>query len=193
MEDPTSSSARSSSDITDLDRSLTRHSAETIGHAANRNSTTEEAVTSFGEPLHVSVTRGTSRFRSIQRSFSRPLSIGDEEAATGVAEAGNPGGFNLTGWLTGRQEQQGPPFAKRVGLVFDDLTVYGDDVANRHIGSLVTPFYKIIKNAAHGFGVKKLFSASAVKPLLHSMSGVVEDGEMLLVLGQPGAGCSTLL
>ncbi|ORX67340.1 hypothetical protein DL89DRAFT_295090, partial [Linderina pennispora] len=187
------SSASSSSDRTDVDRKQTRQSADTIGRAAARNSTTEEAVTSFGEPLHVSVTRGTSRFLSIQRSFSRPLSVGDEEAATGVAEAGYPGGFNLTGWLTGRQEQQGPPFTKRVGLVFDDLTVYGDDVANRHIGSLITPFYKIVKSAAHGFGLKKLFSAGGMKPLLRNMSGVVEDGEMLLVLGQPGAGCSTLL
>ncbi|KAJ1956832.1 ATP-binding cassette transporter snq2, partial [Linderina pennispora] len=187
------SSASSSSDRTDVDRKQTRQSADTIGRAAARNSTTEEAVTSFGEPLHVSVTRGTSRFLSIQRSFSRPLSVGDEEAATGVAEAGYPGGFNLTGWLTGRQEQQGPPFTKRVGLVFDDLTVYGDDVANRHIGSLITPFYKIVKSAVHGFGLKKLFSAGGMKPLLRNMSGVVEDGEMLLVLGQPGAGCSTLL
>ncbi|KAJ1754521.1 ATP-binding cassette transporter snq2, partial [Coemansia sp. RSA 1824] len=47
----------------------------------------------------------------------------------------------------------------------------------------------------HGFGIPKLMSKSGDKHrlLLKNMSGVVEDGEMLLVLGRPGAGCSTLL
>lgn len=31
------------------------------------------------------------------------------------------------------------------------------------------------------------------KTILHGISGVVREGEMLLVLGRPGAGCSTLL
>ncbi|KAJ1957763.1 ATP-binding cassette transporter snq2, partial [Dipsacomyces acuminosporus] len=183
---------------------ISNKSNDTVGYdhkPSNRNSTSsgsggdDEPRTSFGEPLHVSVTRGTSRFQSIQRTFSKPLTIGDEErAAGGVAEAGNPGGFDLTGWLSGRQ-QQGPPFAKRVGLVFDEMSVYGDNVANRHISSVVTPFYKIVKGAAHGFGVTKLFGNGDDKHklLLNKMSGVVKDGEMLLVLGQPGAGCSTLL
>ncbi|ORX71863.1 hypothetical protein DL89DRAFT_277579 [Linderina pennispora] len=108
-----------------------------------------EALTSFGEPLHVSISRATSRFQQIQRSLSKPRDAGEEEAS----------------------EVHSPPFSKRVGLVFNDLSVYGDNTSNRHIGTVITPFYKI----------------------LHGMSGVVEDGEMLLVLGQPGSGCSTLL
>ncbi|KAJ2798825.1 hypothetical protein H4R20_004676, partial [Coemansia guatemalensis] len=45
--------------------------ATASGRRANAEN---EAVTSFGEPLHVSVTRGTSRFQSIQRTYSKPLS-----------------------------------------------------------------------------------------------------------------------
>ncbi|KAJ2492593.1 ATP-binding cassette transporter snq2 [Coemansia sp. RSA 2050] len=150
-----------------------------------------EPVMSFGEPLHVSVSRGTERFKSIQRTYSKPLTIGDEEEAAAMPE----GGFDLTTWLTGRQQKQGPPFAKRIGLVFDDVSVFGDNVANRHIATVVTPFYKIAKAARHGFGLGRLFGGSEAKhrQLLNGMSGVVEDGEMLLVLGRPGAGCSTLL
>ncbi|KAJ2413069.1 hypothetical protein GGI10_003298, partial [Coemansia sp. RSA 2530] len=85
-----------------------------------------EPVMSFGEPLHVSVSRGTERFKSIQRTYSKPLTIGDEEEAAAMPE----GGFDLTTWLTGRQQKQGPPFAKRIGLVFDDVSVFGDNVAN---------------------------------------------------------------
>lgn len=147
----------------------------------------DEPHTSFGEPLHVSVSRGTSRFRSIQRSYS--LQQQDEEMV-----AGTPGGFDLTGWLSGRQQQMGPPFAKRIGLVWDDLTVWGDSVSNRHIETVVTPFYKAAKLAASGFGIKKLLNRENTnRRLLNKMSGVVEDGEMLLVLGRPGSGCSTLL
>ncbi|KAJ1942838.1 ATP-binding cassette transporter snq2, partial [Linderina macrospora] len=169
-------------------------SSETVGQQGRRNTMDAEADISFGEPLHVSVTRATSRFKSIQRTFSMSKSVADEEESTGVAEAGNPGGFDLTTWLSGRQQLQGPPFAKRIGLVFDDLDVYGDNVANRHIETMITPFYKIVKSAAHGFGIKKLFNrGNDNKKILNKMSGLVEDGEMLLVLGQPGAGCSTLL
>lgn len=31
------------------------------------------------------------------------------------------------------------------------------------------------------------------RDLIHDFSGVVRDGEMLLVLGRPGSGCSTFL
>ncbi|KAJ2805553.1 ATP-binding cassette transporter snq2, partial [Coemansia guatemalensis] len=153
-------------------------------------SVASEALTSFGEPLHVSVTRGTSRFQSIQRTYSRPISLDEEEATPPF-----PGSaFDLTAWLTGRQQVQGPPFAKHIGLVFDDLSVFGDNVSNRHIATVVTPLYKILMSAVHGFGIAKLFRKNDNhRQLLHGMSGVVADGEMLLVLGRPGAGCSTLL
>ncbi|KAJ2776197.1 ATP-binding cassette transporter snq2 [Coemansia javaensis] len=147
-----------------------------------------EPSTSFGEPLRVSVTRGTSRFQSIQRTYSKPLS-------EDLAEKGEA--FDLSAWLTGRQQAQGPPFAKRTGLVFSDLSVFGDNVRNRHIATLVTPVYKFFKAAAHGFGVRGLLARgrrdSRARELLYKMSGVVADGEMLLVLGRPGSGCSTLL
>ncbi|KAJ2826531.1 ATP-binding cassette transporter snq2 [Coemansia erecta] len=151
----------------------------------------EEPDMSFGEPLHVNVTRGTSRFKSIQRTYSKPLTLDEEEEMA----AGKGSAFDLTTWLSGRQQQQGPPFATRVGLVFDELSVYGDNVSDRHIATVVTPVWKLLKFAAHGFGIPKLLSKSNDKHrlLLNKMSGVVEDGEMLLVLGRPGAGCSTLL
>ncbi|KAJ2665525.1 ATP-binding cassette transporter snq2 [Coemansia sp. RSA 1199] len=147
-----------------------------------------EASMSFGEPLHVSVTRGTSRFESIQRSLSKQSSMVDEEATAGSA-------FDLMTWLTGRQQQQGPPFSTRVGLAFDELSVFGDNVRDRHIATLATPFWKLIKAARNGFGVTEMFKKTPEEHrlLLNKMSGVVEAGEMLLVLGRPGSGCSTLL
>jgi ATP-binding cassette subfamily G (WHITE) protein 2 (SNQ2) len=36
-------------------------------------------------------------------------------------------------------------------------------------------------------------SQSQKRDLIHGFTGVVRDGEMLLVLGRPGSGCSTFL
>ncbi|KAJ2633592.1 ATP-binding cassette transporter snq2 [Coemansia sp. RSA 1290] len=150
-------------------------------------SSSDEPRTSFGEPLQVSVSRGTERFQSIQRTLSKPLTLDAEEMAEGNS-------FDLASWLVGRQEQQGPPFAKRVGLLFDNLCVYGDKVQERHINTVATPFWKLLKAIPRVFKFSTLFqSANQHKLLLNNMMGMVEDGEMLLVLGRPGAGCSTLL
>ncbi|KAJ2556100.1 ATP-binding cassette transporter snq2, partial [Coemansia sp. RSA 1933] len=191
--DPNKIDNSSSSSVVELsgtEQATSSYDKRNSGKTSN-GTVEDEPVMSFGEPLHVSVSRGTSRFRSIQRTYSKPLSVeGEEEAAiTGSA-------FDLSTWLTGRQQQQGPPFAKRVGLVFDDLDVYGDNVSNRHIATLITPLYKIAKTAVHGFGIAGLFRRSGAdknRKIIDGMSGVVTDGEMLLVLGRPGSGCSTLL
>ncbi|KAJ2523076.1 ATP-binding cassette transporter snq2 [Coemansia sp. RSA 1939] len=149
-----------------------------------------EKTTSFGEPLHVSVSRAATRFQSIQRTHG----VGEAEEEEEGAEA-PPSEFDFQTWLRSRATE-GPPFTKRVGLVIKNLDVYGSDVSNKHIASLITPVYKLIKSSIRGFGLLQLLSAAAGsnrRQLLYKITGSVADGEMLLVLGRPGSGCSTLL
>ena len=87
--------------------------------------------------------------------------------------------------------------AKKVGVIFKDVTVKG-------IGS-TSSFVKTLPNAILGtFGpdlfaiISRFIPALARKrgetrTILQDFTGCVRDGEMLLVLGRPGAGCSTLL
>lgn len=42
-------------------------------------------------------------------------------------------------------------------------------------------------------GLPRPGSAGEKRDLIHDFTGVVRDGEMLLVLGRPGSGCSTFL
>lgn len=87
--------------------------------------------------------------------------------------------------------------AKKVGVVFKNLTVEG-------VGNSVQ-FVKTLPDAIIGtFGPDLYHLLSRFLPflqfkggqrrtLIHDFSGVVRDGEMMLVLGRPGSGCSTFL
>lgn len=88
--------------------------------------------------------------------------------------------------------------AKKVGVVFKNLTVEG-------VGNSVQ-FVKTLPHAVLGtFGPDlyrllsrflpflQVWGGQRRRTLIHDISGVVRDGEMMLVLGRPGSGCSTFL
>lgn len=88
--------------------------------------------------------------------------------------------------------------AKRVGVIYRNLTVKG-------VGSTAT-FVKTLPDAVIGtFGPDLYKLACRFMPflafgrhgptriLINDFTGLVRDGEMMLVLGRPGSGCSTFL
>ncbi|RDA95806.1 hypothetical protein CP533_5198 [Ophiocordyceps camponoti-saundersi (nom. inval.)] len=99
--------------------------------------------------------------------------------------------FDLSKWLRRFIEQlqnQGITY-RRTGVAFRHLDVFGSGSAlqlQSTVGSvLMAPLrlHELLR-----FGRKK-------KPrhILHGFEGVVRSGELLIVLGRPGSGCSTLL
>lgn len=88
--------------------------------------------------------------------------------------------------------------AKRVGVVYRNLTVKGvgasmmfaKTLPEAIIGTFGPDLYRILSGyiPALRFGRKP-----PVKTILNDFTGSVEDGEMMLVLGRPGSGCSTFL
>ncbi|GAA5891653.1 hypothetical protein JCM6882_006157 [Rhodosporidiobolus microsporus] len=79
-----------------------------------------------------------------------------------------------------------------LGVVFEDVTVYGSGGTRKTVEGLELAMLKMWD--VPGF-VSKLFNLKFGKkrPLISQFSGVVPSGEMMLVLGRPGSGCSTLL
>lgn len=89
--------------------------------------------------------------------------------------------------------------AKKVGVVYKNLTVQG-------VGATST-FVKTLPSAILGtFGpdlyrllarflpfIPQVGSQGQKRVLINDFTGLVRDGEMLLVLGRPGSGCSTFL
>lgn len=88
--------------------------------------------------------------------------------------------------------------AKKVGVLWKDLTVKGigstavsvKTLPDAIIGTFGPDLYKIIM---HFFPRLKLRRHARTRTLINKFSGVVRDGEMMLVLGRPGSGCSTFL
>ena len=87
-----------------------------------------------------------------------------------------------------RAKEQGI-FRRSAGVVFKSLTVLGYGSGYTHqntVGTVATGIFRIgdaIRSHRH----------PPMKTILHSMDGVIKEGEMLLVLGKPGSGATTLL
>lgn len=96
--------------------------------------------------------------------------------------------WSLMPELQAMQQQSDKDQAKRrdLGVTWKNLTVKGigaDAAINENVGSQ--------------FNIPKLIKEGRTKPPLRTLvdnsHGCVKPGEMLLVLGRPGAGCTTLL
>ncbi|KAI9009602.1 ABC-2 type transporter-domain-containing protein [Gaertneriomyces semiglobifer] len=81
---------------------------------------------------------------------------------------------------------------KRMGVVFKHLTVVGEGADASQIGNMWESFVGIGK-ALNPVSWFRTTSKGTDFDILHDLSGVVKDGEMVLVLGRPGSGCSTFL
>ncbi|KAK8127265.1 ABC transporter [Apiospora sp. TS-2023a] len=82
---------------------------------------------------------------------------------------------------------------RKLGVAFRDLTVSGkDSTAPKHQQSAGGVVWDLVPWLA-----RRLLLGRRQQPkdttILRDFEGVIEDGELLLVLGPPGSGCSTLL
>ena len=93
-----------------------------------------------------------------------------------------------------RQEHSEEEKTRHVGLVFKDLTVKGVGLGaalQPTVGDIFLDLPRLIQ----GFIGKgpKIGQKPPIRTILNKFTGCVRPGEMLLVLGKPGSGCSTFL
>lgn len=89
--------------------------------------------------------------------------------------------------------------AKKVGVVFKHLTVQGvgatatfvKTLPEAIVGTFGPDLYKLCARFIPGLPMPG--AGGEKRDLVHDFTGVVRNGEMLLVLGRPGSGCSTFL
>ena len=98
--------------------------------------------------------------------------------------------FNLSKWLRrfiDQLREQGIA-SRSTGVFFRDVNVYGSGSALRlqsTVGSVLMAPLRLRELLRMGSGPKK--------HILKGFDGNIREGEMLIVLGRPGSGCSTFL
>ncbi|ORZ21516.1 ABC-2 type transporter-domain-containing protein [Absidia repens] len=133
----------------------------------------------------VNIDDAKSNYESLRREMSR------QSVATGMIdeEKGAVEQFDLTDFLSGnlaRREEEGFK-PKRLGLVVKNLTVKGVGADHEWIPTISTVFESAL--CFWRWGRK----SGHDKTILNNVSAYCKPGEMLLVLGRPGAGCTTFL
>lgn len=94
-----------------------------------------------------------------------------------------------------RQEHSEEENTRRSGVVFRNLTVKGAGLGaslQPTVGDIFMTLPRFLKNLVTK-GPKAATGKPPVRDLLSSFDGCVRPGEMLLVLGRPGSGCTTFL
>ncbi|KAK4913209.1 ATP-binding cassette transporter snq2, partial [Elasticomyces elasticus] len=147
------------------------------------------------------LTASTARRRTTRRDSSATVdtAVTEDVEANAGAEDEEPD-FDMGGFLKdGHFEKRvGGRSAKRVGVVYRNLTVKGvgasmmftKSLPEAIIGTFEPDLYRLVTRFVPKLNVGK---APPVKILLKDFTGSVQDGEMMLVLGRPGSGCSTFL
>ncbi|KAL4931349.1 putative ABC multidrug transporter [Aspergillus undulatus] len=98
--------------------------------------------------------------------------------------------FDLKRWLKmvlRKIESEGSE-GSRTGIVFKNLTISGSGSALQlqdTVGSMLSAPFRIAEMIQQ--------QRSSPKRILHQFNGLLRSGELLLVLGRPGSGCSTFL
>ncbi|WFD27170.1 hypothetical protein MNAN1_002166 [Malassezia nana] len=128
--------------------------------------------------------------------MDRKASSGDLESqpseVTGHADPFREGHFSLAGFIEHQLETQRANSGRELpsmGLAFKDLTVTGYGLGatlSVDVGTVVTLPLRL-------FGMIKDLIRAPTKHILQNVTGCVKPGEMLLVLGRPGSGCTTFL
>ncbi|KAK6996716.1 pleiotropic drug resistance ABC transporter [Favolaschia claudopus] len=140
------------------------------------------------QELHRNISNASKRnSRRSSKRYSNLQPISGESNVTLVHEP-EPFDFEKTlKFIQGKMEEAHVE-SRELGVAFQDLGVVGLGASASYlptVGSMLNPVAMVeaVSSMRH----------PPLRNILEGFSGVVRPGEMLLVLGRPGSGCSTLL
>jgi hypothetical protein len=118
------------------------------------------------------------------------LGAGSVSATTSDEES-----FDLEGTLRGNksEEEQAGIKSKRIGVVWSDLTVKGIGGMRNYVKTFPMAFVSFLNVYETARSLLGLGKKGTKVDILRNFRGVAKPGEMVLVLGKPGSGCTTFL
>ncbi|KAK8069840.1 ATP-binding multidrug cassette transport protein [Apiospora phragmitis] len=144
-------------------------------------------------------TQETQASKATRQSATASHTTDDADLGAGEGDADADSDFELTDFMReGHFEKRTDDgSAKKVGVLYKNLTVKGvgsatafvRTVPDAVIGTFGPDLYHVITRFIPSFK----FYKTKTRTLINDFTGCVRDGEMMLVLGRPGAGCSTFL
>ncbi|KAJ7067216.1 pleiotropic drug resistance ABC transporter [Mycena amicta] len=150
-----------------------------------RSSSASRVDVDFFDPAGVHGLQRTVTAMS-ERSMRRPTSPTDSDGT--LTPGDGPFDLEKTLKFVKKKLEEAHVESRELGVVFQDLRVVGLGATASYqptLGSTLNPFSIIEKIAA--------LRHPPLRNILDGFTGLVRPGEMLLVLGRPGAGCSTFL
>jgi len=206
---PLEETATPRSEASDSDEHAYRSDAEgtwgerDAGHpdtrmALNEFEALKEKLTSLSRQQSRAQSERADRFLpSIARSKS---STDEEPGDLGLSAAEKDDDFELSAFMKEGhfEKRKDGKSAKKVGVVWKNLTVKGVGATSTFartlpdaiLGTFGPDLYRLITRFVPSI---RFGRQPETRTLIHDFSGVVKDGEIMLVLGRPGSGCSTFL
>ena len=138
---------------------------------------------------------GPTRTRTQGTAMTSETDVEAAEEAEEEEEDFPLGEFMREGHFEKRTEDHS---AKKIGVVFRNLTVKGvgatavnvKTLPDAVLGTFGPDLYRLL---CKFFPMFSFGNHGPTRTLINDFTGLVRDGEMMLVLGRPGAGCSTFL
>ncbi|KAJ9132432.1 ABC transporter G family member 11 [Pleurostoma richardsiae] len=190
------SSASSSTRDPEHEREEARRNNPNGLSRVNTGVSVEQAEADFAE-LQRELTGMSRASRVNSRSSKRKDGTVDEEKAVPQSESPEEEEeqFDLEAALRGNlvAEQEAGIRPKHIGVYWDGFTVKGMGGFSNFVKTFpdaFVDFFDVITPVMHMLGLGK---KGTERTLLDSFRGVCKPGEMILVLGKPGSGCTTFL
>ncbi|KAI9644635.1 Multidrug resistance protein [Ciborinia camelliae] len=99
------------------------------------------------------------------------------------------GDFNYRNWLLKKYQHPERCRRTKIGVSFQNLDVYGFNTPTDYQKTVSNYVFVVYNRVLQLFGHKQEMRFN----ILRDFEGIVRSGEMLMVLGKPGSGCTTLL
>ena len=145
---------------------------------------------------HISGLSQASRKLSRQQSHVKSINKNDLEKGVSSGSSQDTEPFDLQDTLRGnkRLEEEAGIKSKQIGVIWENLTVKG-------VGGMkiTVPTFPDAFTSFFFFPIRQLMRLLPLKKkmkelsILQDFNGVIKPGEMVLILGKPGSGCTTFL